>query len=104
MKILKDVFGQQIRLTNEIINNIKNKHPELSAQIDSIEEALLNPHKVVKSKKDSSVQLYYRYDYYLIIENKYLCVVVKIVENDAFIITAYFTDKIKKGEVIWEKK
>jgi len=35
--------------------------------------------------------------------NKYLCIVVKFKEKDAFVITAYFTDSIKKGEAIWRK-
>lgn len=37
------------------------------------------------------------------VTNKYLAVVVKINEIENFIITAYFTDRIKKGELIWEK-
>lgn len=38
------------------------------------------------------------------VTEKYLCIVVKTSDNDPFIVTAYFTDSIKKGEVIWEKK
>jgi hypothetical protein len=34
---------------------------------------------------------------------KYLCVVVKVVSEDAFIVTAYYTDAVKKGAVLWEK-
>jgi hypothetical protein len=37
------------------------------------------------------------------IGNKYLCVVVKYLEVDIFIITAYFTDKVKTGGVLWRK-
>ena len=38
------------------------------------------------------------------VTDKYLCVVVKVLTQDLFIITPYFTDTIKKGEVLWEKK
>ena len=32
---------------------------------------------------------------------KYLCVVVKILGDDAFVVTAYLTDGIKRGVPIW---
>lgn len=32
-----------------------------------------------------------------------MCIVVKFKEADAFVITAYFTDSIKKGDVLWKK-
>jgi len=39
----------------------------------------------------------------LIIGDKYLCVVVKYSKANIFVVTAYFADRIKKGEVIWKK-
>ena len=36
--------------------------------------------------------------------DKYLCVVVKTIKHDAFVLTAYLTDVIKKGEIIWLRK
>jgi len=38
------------------------------------------------------------------VTSKLLCVVVKVKENDFFVVTVYFTDSVKKGEVLWEKK
>ena len=38
------------------------------------------------------------------VTEKYLCVVVKELTDDIFIITAYFTDKIKRGEILWKRK
>jgi hypothetical protein len=35
---------------------------------------------------------------------KWLCVVVKYAENDAFVVTAYLTDKPKAGEDLWPTK
>jgi len=31
----------------------------------------------------------------------FLCVVVKTLDEDAFVLTAYLTDRIKKGVVLW---
>lgn len=73
-------------------------------QINKIKETLSNPYKIIKSKTDPNVVLFYRLYQSTPVTIKYLCVVVKILESDAFIITAYFTDTIKKGKVLWEKK
>jgi hypothetical protein len=35
---------------------------------------------------------------------KFLRVVVEFSGNGAFVITAYLTDRIKKGNVVWRKK
>ena len=36
--------------------------------------------------------------------DKWLCVVVKYTADDAFVLTAYLTDKLKKGEQLWPTK
>jgi hypothetical protein len=33
-----------------------------------------------------------------------LTVVAKAIEDDKCIITSYFTDTVKKGELLWQKK
>jgi hypothetical protein len=33
--------------------------------------------------------------------DKYLCVVVKLIADDAFVLTAYLTDTVKKGRLLW---
>jgi hypothetical protein len=50
------------------------------------------------------VELFYRAYETTPVTHKYLCVVVKAFPGDAFMITAYFTDSVKKGLVLWEKK
>lgn len=59
---------------------------------------------VVRSRTDSSVELYYRHYDTTPVTEKYLCVVIKVLKDDAFTITAYFTDSIKRGEVLWRKR
>ena len=34
----------------------------------------------------------------------YVCVVVKVDGQDAFVITAYLTDTLKRGDIIWTGK
>ncbi|MHC1635339.1 MAG: PBECR2 nuclease fold domain-containing protein [Candidatus Methanospirareceae archaeon] len=104
MKWFRDIHNRQIRLTDERQEHIEVDHPEMSGQIDRIQETLLNPDIIVRSRTDPEVELFYRYYDNTPVTEKYLCVVVKVLTEDIFIITAYFTDKIKRGEVLWKRK
>ena len=70
----------------------------------SIEETLASPERVVQSQSDSHVRLYYRHYSATSVGAKFLCVVVKAEGNDPFVITAYLTDRMKKGEIVWPAK
>ncbi|MCS7163901.1 MAG: PBECR2 nuclease fold domain-containing protein [Thermodesulfovibrio sp.] len=104
--ILVDLFKRQIRLTEERKKHFETNHPEMENQIEKIKETLLNPDIIIKSKTDSQVELFYKHYFVTPVTEKYMCVVVKVSSNlnDLFIITAYFTDSVKKGELIWQKK
>jgi len=103
MRYLKDYQGTTIRLTDERRAHIL-EHPEMATMEESIVEALLKPERVIQSKSSEETHLYYRYYAKTRVGGKFLCVVVKIKEADAFILTAYLTDKIKKGEILWSAK
>jgi len=68
---------------------------------EEIEIVLQTPRIVRLSKTDHSVYLYYRYYERTRVGAKYLCVVVKQTLDDAFIITAYFTNRVKEGVELW---
>lgn len=77
---------------------------EMRPMIQAIEETLTNPERVVQSMSDHEAHLYYRFYIGTRVGDKYLCVVVKVREADAFILTAYLTDTIKKGDIVWPRK
>ncbi len=104
MKLLKDIHNRQIRLTDERQEHIELDHPEMSGQLGKIRETLLRPIVIVRSRTDLDVELFYRHYDVTPVNEKYLCVVVKVLTGSMFIITAYFTDTIKRGEVLWESK
>ncbi len=104
MKWLKDNHNRQIRLTGERQEHIEIDHPEMSGQVDKVQQTLLKPDMIVRSRTDPDVELFYRHYEITPVTEKYLCVVVKILAGDMFIITAYFTDTIKRGEVLWRRK
>jgi len=76
----------------------------MSGQIGRIQDTLASPGMVVRSRTDPDVELFYRHYDTTPVTEKYLCVVVKVLVDDAFIITTYFTDTIKRGEVLWIQK
>lgn len=74
------------------------------AGLDSaIAETLGAPAFVIESRSDSSAALHYRYYLGTRVGDKWLCVVVKYGALDSFVLTAYLTDKIKKGIQLWPK-
>ena len=73
-------------------------------QIEKIQDTLSNPDIIDRSRTDSDVELFYRHYDVTPVTEKYLYVVVKVLVGNLFIITAYFTDTIKRGEALWEKK
>jgi hypothetical protein len=102
MTEFKDVWGFKISLTDKRKMHLL-EHPEMSGQEDKLSETLLEPDAVIQSRSDDSVKLFHRFYDRLTIGDKFLCVVVKYTEAGTFIITAYFTDKVKKGEILWKK-
>lgn len=73
-------------------------------QIDKIRDTLSNPDIIIRSRTDSNIELFYRHYSRTPVNDKYLCIVVKVLINDIFVVTAYFTDTIKKGDILWRKK
>ena len=97
---IRDHRGLAVRLTGERFAHIL-EHPEMKGLESAIGDTLRDPAPVVQSVADPAANLYYRWYRATAVGDKYLCVVVKIAEDDAFILTAYLTDRIKRGTIIW---
>ena len=70
-----------------------------------ISKVLASPELVLESRTDSAVKLFYDFYSRTIVGGKWLCVVVKcsIEPPDAFVVTAYLTNKPKQGKILWQK-
>ena len=55
------------------------------------------PDEIRQSKIDKDVFLYYKH------YDRLYCVVVRHAGMEGFLITAYPTDKVKEGDIIWTK-
>jgi hypothetical protein len=99
---MRDCFGDSVRLTDERLAHIL-EHAELADMEDELERVLQTPSEVRRSRSDEDVKLFYQFYARTRVGGKWLCVVVKYQPDDAFIITAYLTDTVKAGEVLWPK-
>ena len=81
------------------------EHPEMLRLESEISKVLANPELVVESRTDSFVKLFYDFYSQTIVGGKWLCVVVKYSNEppDAFVVTAYLTNKPKTGRILWQK-
>ena len=98
----KDIFSREIRLSREVWDHILKTHPELKGKLDRIKETLISPEIIKRSVHASDVLLFYKY-YKDVYGGKYICVTIKILDEDCCISTSYITDRIKKGEIVWKK-
>ncbi|HCC69450.1 MAG TPA: hypothetical protein DEP99_06155 [Nitrospiraceae bacterium] len=73
------------------------KHPVMKGKEKIVKTVLQNPDEIRQSRTDKDVFLYYKkFD-------RLYCVVVRLIGMEGFLITAYPTDKVKEGDVIWTK-
>jgi hypothetical protein len=103
MIILNDCFGRKVRLTAERLAHIR-EHGEMKGLESEIAPVLSHPQLVRRSRSEEAVQLFHDFYARTILGGKWLCVVVKYVKNDAFVVTAYLTDKPAAGENLWPIK
>ncbi|MBS3053583.1 MAG: hypothetical protein J4469_03705 [Candidatus Aenigmarchaeota archaeon] len=93
------VLGKKIKFTKERYLHIVLRHPELEGKESDIRKTVTNADFVQESVYDKNVLLYYRN----INRKEYVVVIIKVLNNHGFIITAYIANIIKKGAIIWKK-
>ena len=92
---LTEKFGRTIYLTNERWNHIKSDHVEMSAELENIKTVLKEPNFVKKSEYDENVRFYYGYCKDRKSQAKYLLIAIKYLNGNGFIITAFYTNRVK---------
>ena len=102
MTIFRDYLDREVRLTDERLAHIR-EHPEMVGLDQAMADTLRQPTFVIQSLFDQAATLHYRFYLGTRVGDKWLCVVVKHMALDAFVLTAYLTDKPKKGLQLWPK-
>lgn len=100
--VFRDYEGRLIRLTDDRLRHIRRR-PAMAGEETKIEETVVSPDIVIESRQDSSVRLYHKLYEATPVSRKYMLVAVKVLTDDAFVITAFFTDREKQGIRIWAK-
>jgi len=93
-------LGYRVVLTRDRWREIiRFKHPALAGCEAEVRACVRDPEAIRGSQKDPDVQLYYR-----TYARGFVCVVVCPSQNEErFVVTAYFTKTIKKGQELWIK-
>ena len=89
--VAKDKTRRRIQLTHERWTHI-SRHPEMANQIEQLKETLAEPTTITTFELDPKVRFYYRYYKE---RKQYLFISVKYLNGEGFIITSFYTDKIK---------
>ncbi len=95
----KSINDIPIRLTDERWRHITDNHDDVAGYYDDVLKTIEEPDYIIKGYRDALVALKQ-------IEGKFLAVIYKEVSSDdGFIITAYFTSRIKleKEVIIWQR-
>jgi hypothetical protein len=93
-------LGFRVRVTRaywEVIITVK--HPVMAGREDAVKDTLQNPGEIRQSKSDFAVYLFYKPERI----GRWACAVARRLDGDGFLITAYPTDAIKEGELVWPK-
>ena len=90
-------LGVNIRTTKRHWDAVVKKHESLANLKAAVEATLTSPRYVRLSKEDPAVFLYYAPH-----GKYYLCVGCRHLNGAGFLVTAYLTDRIKKGISIYE--
>ena len=71
-------------------------------QRERLDETLRELDIVIAMVTDQTVHAYHRFYDETPVTRKYMLIAVKMMDEDAFVITAFYTSRQKKGKVIWQ--
>ena len=93
-------LNRRIRINKSYWDYIMSvKHPSMRGLEEFVKRSLGEPIEVRRSKRDPSIYLYYgKYEARLL-----CCTIVKFLNGDGFIITAYLTRRMI-GDSVWKER
>jgi hypothetical protein len=99
MDIAFSVDGVPIRLTSERWFHIVESHDDLAGYYDATLDAVEDPDLVLRGYRGSliAIRSYGKQRYLLVIYKQ-------LSADDGFIITAYFSSKYNRKQVIWKRR
>ncbi len=92
---LIDKTNRLIYLTDERWSHIVSEHDALVGNLEKLKDTITNPLIVLGSNDNQKINFYYRYYKDRDTKERYLLVLVKYLNGIGFIITSFFTHKLK---------
>jgi len=88
-----------VRTSEEYWQKLIVKHPDIADLEAEVRQALNSPDEIRRSSRDPDLLLFYL----VLKEKRWVVAVARKLNGDGFLITAYQTDAIKEGELLWHK-
>ena len=95
MQIVFSLNGVPIRLTDERWEHIIRRHPEISRYKDKVLEAITQPDIIQQGEVGTLLAIKKQKDKYVVVIYK------EISKKDGFIITAYFSERLRRRLILW---
>ncbi len=92
-------LGFTVRTSESYWQRLIIKHPDIEELEELVQQALASPDEVRRSSRDEGVLLFYL----IRSKQRWVVAVARRLNGDGFLITAYQTDAIKEGELIWHR-
>ena len=98
--LLTDFQGGAVFLTEEAwLHTILPPHDYMEKMPEAVYETVQSPDEMRRSNtRPETVRLYYKWYNNTPVGDKWVCAVVKYLDGEAYILTAYATDRIKAGK------
>lgn len=95
--------GRVLKLTNTGWSHIRTVHPELQRELEKVNQTMKSPDFIRQGNKADTF-IFYKFFPETIVSQKYLALVIKYFNTEGVVITGYFTERIRKGEILWKRQ
>lgn len=95
-------FPREFTLTPERRKHILERS-EMQGQLQRVYKTLQHPDIVRRSVRSDDILLFHKWYPTSPVTEKYMAVVVRQMGKKGLIVTAYYTDRVKPGEAVWER-
>jgi hypothetical protein len=99
-KVITTQDGIRVRFTAVQRLHIAYFHPEVLVDEKKIGRTLRRPEFIALGSTDDT-RIYYRFFKSTPVGSKFLAVVVKRLDGEGFIVTSYFTERVKRTRLVW---
>jgi len=89
--------GRVLKLMDEGWKHICTVHPEMQGELEKVNQTMKSP-DLIKQGNRADTFMFYKFF------PKHLVLIIKYLNTEGFVITGYFTERIRKGEILWKRR